>query len=143
MGAPVKNVLAAFSRRGGGGGSLGPDSAQFYCPGAILDAKVDQSNPLAAGMDERSMVWFESSPAFELTGGKSVLTYDSDNALLSGWLLGGKLLNGKSALVEAPMGQGKVVLFGFRPQYRAQSWATYIPMVNALLLSSATPAVSR
>ena len=139
MGAPVKNVLAAFaSRRGGGGNSLGPDSAQFYCPGAILDAKVEKGSPLAAGLDERSIVWFEGSPAFELTGGTSVLTYDSDNALLSGWLLGGKLLNGKSALVEAPMGQGKLVLFGFRPQYRAQSWATYIPMVNALFLSSAT-----
>ena len=144
MGAPVKNVLAAFaSRRGGGGNSLGPDSAQFYCPGAILDTKVDQASPLAAGMDARSIVWFEGSPAFEVTGGKSVLTYDSDNALLSGWLLGGKLLNGKSALVEAPMGQGKLVLFGFRPQYRAQSWATYIPMVNALFLSSATAPVAK
>jgi hypothetical protein len=142
MGAPVKNVLAAFAtRRGGGGNSLGPDSAQFYCPGAILDTKVDPTSPLAAGLDARSIVWFEGSPAFELTGGKSVLTYDSDNALLSGWLLGGKLLNGKSALVEAPMGRGKVVLFGFRPQYRAQSWATYIPMVNALFLSAAAPAV--
>ena len=83
------------------------------------------------------------SPAFEISGGRSVLTYDSDNPLLSGWLLGGELLNGESALGEAPMGQGKVVLFGFRPQYRAQSWATYIPMVNALLLSSAAPPVSR
>lgn len=143
MGVPVKNVLAGFGGRRGGGNSLGPDSAQFYCPGAILDAKVDQTSPLAAGMDSRSIVWFEASPAFEISGGRSVLTYDSDNPLLSGWLLGGKLLNGKSALVEAPMGQGKVVLFGFRPQYRAQSWATYIPMVNALLLSSAAPPVSR
>ena len=143
MGAPAKNVLAGFGGRRGGGNSLGPDSAQFYCPGAILDTKVDPTSPLAAGMDARSIVWFEGSPAFELTGGKSVLTYDSDHALLSGWLLGGKLLNGKSALVEAPMGQGKVVLFGFRPQYRAQSWATYIPMVNALLLSSATSPVAK
>ena len=143
MGAPAKNVLAGFGGRRGGGNSLGPDSAQFYCPGAILDTKVDPTSPLAAGMDARSIVWFEGSPAFELTGGKSVLTYDSDHALLSGWLLGGKLLNGKSALVEAPMGQGKVVLFGFRPQYRAQSWATYVPMVNALLLSSATSPVAK
>ncbi len=143
MGAPVKNVLAAFGGRRGGGNSLGPDSAQFYCPGAILDTKVDQTSPLAAGLDARSIVWFEGSPAFEVTGGKSVLTYDSDNALLSGWLLGGKLLNGRSALVEAPMGQGKLVLFGFRPQYRAQSWATYIPMVNALFLSSAMAPVAK
>lgn len=143
MGAPVKNVLAGFGGRRGGGGALGPDSAQFYCPGAILDAKVDLSHPLAAGLDERSIVWFEGAPAFEVTGGKSVLSYDSDNALLSGWLLGGKMLNGRSALVEAPMGQGKLVLFGFRPQYRAQSWATYIPMVNALFLSSATTPAAR
>ncbi len=143
MGAPVKNVLAGFGGRRGGGNSLGPDSAQFYCPGAILDAKVDQAHPLAAGLDPRSIVWFESSPAFELTGGRSVLTYDSGNPLLSGWLLGGELLNGKSALVEAPIGRGKMVLFGFRPQYRAQSWATYIPMMNALLLSSATPPVAK
>ena len=139
MGAPVKNVLAGLGSRRGGGGNRGPESAQFYCPGAILDAKVDQTHPLAAGLDARSMVWFEFSPAFEVSGGKSVLSYDSDNALLSGWLLGGQMLNGKSALVEVPMGQGKAVLFGFRPQYRAQSWATYIPMMNALLLSAATP----
>lgn len=139
---PAKNALAGFGRRAGGGGELGPSSADFYCPGAILDTNVDTSNPLAAGLDARSMVWFEQSPAYTLTAGKSILTYDSDNALLSGWLLGGKLLNGKSALAEIPMGQGKAVLFAFRPQYRAQSYATYIPMMNALLLSSATaPAV--
>lgn len=89
------------------------------------------------------MVWFEFSPAFEVSGGRSVLSYDSDNALLSGWLLGGQLPNGRSALVEVPMGQGKAVLFGFRPQYRAQSWATYIPMMNAMLLSSATATAAR
>ena len=143
MGAPVKNILAGLGSRRGGGSALGPESAQFYCPGAILDAKVDQTHPLAAGLDARSMVWFEFSPAFEVSGGRSVLTYDSDNALLSGWLLGGKMLNGKSALVEVEMGQGKAILFGFRPQYRAQSWATYIPMMNALLLSSATIPAAR
>ena len=137
---PAKNALAGLGRRRGGGGELGPSSADFYCPGAILDAKVDTSNPLAAGLDDRSMVWFEQSPAYTLSAGRSVMTYDSDNALLSGWLLGGKLLNGKSALAEIPMGQGKVVLFAFRPQYRAQTYATYIPMMNALLLSSVAPA---
>ena len=54
-----------------------------------------------ASLDAKSMVCFEFSPAFAISGGKSVLTYDSDNALLSGWLLGGKLLNRKSVLVEA------------------------------------------
>jgi hypothetical protein len=86
MGAPVKNVLSGLGSRRGGAGreALGPESAQFYCPGAILDAKVDQTHPLAAGLDARSMVWFEFSPAFEVTGGKSVLTYDSERQVRPG-----------------------------------------------------------
>lgn len=138
LGGGVKNSLAHLSsNRRGGGGEVGPRTADFYCPGAMLDAKVDTSNPLAAGMDPRTMVWFEQSPAFDVASGKSVISYDSDNSLLSGWLLGGQLLNRKAALAEIPMGQGRIVAFGFRPQYRAQSWATYIPMLNALLLSAA------
>jgi hypothetical protein len=138
LGAPVKNSLHGLStQRRGGGSETGPRSADFYCPGAILDTRVDTSHPLAAGLDARSMVWFEQSAAFELSGGTPVLSYDSDNPLLSGWLLGGQRLNGKTALAEFPMGAGRLVAFGFRPQYRAQSWATYIPMMNALLLSAA------
>jgi hypothetical protein len=138
LGAPVKNALEGLStQRRGGGGETGPRSADFYCPGAILEARVDTSHPLAAGLDARSMVWFEQSAAFELSGGTPVITYDTDNPLLSGWLLGGQRLNGKTALAEFRMGEGRLVAFGFRPQYRAQSWATYIPMMNALLLSAA------
>ena len=54
------------------------------------------------------------------------------NPLLSGWLLGGSKLNGKAALVDAKLGRGHVVLYGFRPQYRGQSMATYPLIWNAI-----------
>jgi len=139
---PVKNVLeglAGGGEGGGGGGNIGPDSAAFYAPGSIVRTKVDVNNPIAHGSDADSVAWFEQSPAFDVSPpAKSVITYPaSGSPLLSGWLLGAEKLNGKTAVVEAPVGKGRVILFGFRPQYRAQTWATFKLLFNALYYSTA------
>jgi hypothetical protein len=124
---PVKNALAGVA------------AADFFCPGSILAAKADPAQPLAHGLPETTPIWFEGSPAFEVERGTAVLRYGDDDPLLSGWLLGGARLKGKAALVEVPLGRGRVVLFGFRPQYRAQSRVTYAALLNALYLSAAEP----
>ena len=115
---PVKNVLAGVS------------SNDFYCPGSILAVEVDRSSPLARGFTANvPAIWFENGPAFEISDpaqATAVATYPvTGNPLLSGWLLGGSKLNGKAALVDVKLGRGHVVLYGFRPQYRGQSMATY------------------
>jgi hypothetical protein len=127
---PVKNGLAGIKNE------------DFYCPGAILRVRVDAETILGHGMDEATPIWFEGSPAFEAAGGRVVARYGEDDALLSGWLMGGSHLHGKAALLDVPLGKGHVVLFGFRPQYRGQSWATYVPLLNALY-ASAAPAANR
>ena len=53
--------------------------------------------------------------------------------LASGWLLGEKYLHRKAAVVDAPVGSGHVILFGMRPQYRAQSYLTFKMFFNSLL----------
>jgi hypothetical protein len=115
---PVRNVLAGVA------------NTDFYCPGSILGVEVNTAHPMARDFVAPTPgVWFESGPAFEITDPSSataVLTYPaSGDPLLSGWLLGGSRLNGKAALVEVKRGQGRVVLYGFRPQYRGQPNATF------------------
>jgi hypothetical protein len=124
---PVKNVVA------------GDAPSVFFCPGSILKARVDATHPLGQGLPETLTLWFEGSPAFEAAGGTVVARYADADPLLSGWLLGESRLEGRAALVEVPLGKGRVVLFGFRPQYRAQSRVTYVALLNAVYLSAARP----
>ena len=125
---PVRDVTEGLKR------------TEFYAPGSILRIELDTSHPLASGMPRESIAWVEDSPAFEiksdpaaLSRGRVVARYPRErDPLLSGWLLGGERLRGKAALVEVGLGRGRVILFGFRPQYRAQSLATYPLLFNAL-----------
>jgi hypothetical protein len=57
---------------------------------------------------------------------------DASKILLSGWALGAEKIAGKAALVEVTYGKGKIILFGFRPQYRGQSLATFPLFFNAI-----------
>src|SRR5258708_34264636 len=90
-------------------------------------------------MPKESIAWFEESPVFELTDPPAsgrvqvIARYPSKtNPLLSGWLLGGERIEGKAALVEVNLGSGRIYLFGFRPQYRGQSLATFPLLFNTI-----------
>jgi Zinc carboxypeptidase len=137
---PVRDVVEGLPR------------TDFFVPGSILRIELDTNDPIAKGMARESIAWVENSPVFEvipdiqLSSGPNVITgrffpphvrviarYPSDkDPLLSGWLLGGDRIKGKAALVEVGLGKGRVILFGFRPQYRGQSVATYPLFFNAI-----------
>ena len=140
---PVKDVTKGLTRK------------DFYIPGSILRTELDLTHPIAKGMPQQSIAWFENSPAFEIqtdplasVGSPTVregaagltrnfriiATYPKDpkQILLSGWALGAEKIAGKAALVEFTIGKGKIILFGFRPQYRGQSLATFPLLFNAI-----------
>ena len=123
FGLPIKNVLSGLRRN------------EFYNPGSIVRLKVNTNDRLAKGMNEDTAAYFSTSGAFEIAQDakvKSIAKYADKDALLSGWMLGEKFLNGKTALAETDFGKGKIVLFAFRPQHRGQSWATFPFIFNAL-----------
>lgn len=110
----------------------GVSSSEFYSPGSLLNARLDQHHPLAAGLPDELAIWSERSPAWD-TQESAPVRYPDSNILASGWLLGEKHLAHKAALVDARLGAGHVLLFGMRPQYRAQSYQTFKLFFNALL----------
>jgi hypothetical protein len=117
------------------------DRKAFYIPGSILEVSVDNTNPIAFGSTPTVPIFYENGPVFHVSGDAlSVASFTTDKPLLSGWIQGGELLKGTSAIAVEPEGKGRLVLFGFRPQYRAQSEVTYKFLFNALLYSSSTPA---
>ncbi|HEY0050925.1 MAG TPA: M14 family zinc carboxypeptidase [Pyrinomonadaceae bacterium] len=126
LGAPVRDVTAGLQRR------------DFYIPGSILKTEIDTAHKIAAEMPKESIAWFENSPAFEIAGDAAnveiVARYPekAENILLSGWALGAEKIAGKAALVSINIGKGKIILFGFRPQYRGQSLATFPLFFNAI-----------
>ncbi len=122
---PVRNVVAGVRR------------SEFYNPGSIVKLKVDTQDPLGRGMFEETPAYFSTSSAFDVgqDGGLSfrvAARYAEKDALMSGWMLGEKHINGKAALVEVQYGKGKIVLFAFRPQHRGQTWGTFRFIFNAL-----------
>ncbi len=125
---PVKDVTKGLPRK------------DFYIPGSILRTELDTNHPIAKGMPKDSIAWFEDSPAFEITGNNTenlvnVIAKYPDNPkdiLLSGYILGAEKIAGKAALVQVNIGKGKIILFGFRPQYRGQSLATFPLLFNAI-----------
>jgi len=127
LGVGARNVLAEASTR------------DFYAPGSILRVRLDNSHPVAYGMEAEAPVWFEHGPAFEpafQTSDGSAVTpvasFPDGNPLMSGWLLGDGLIQKRHVILDAHLGRGHVVLFGIRPQYRAQSHGTYKLLFNAL-----------
>jgi hypothetical protein len=127
---PVRNLKRGLTRD------------QHFAPGAILKIEVDTASPIAYGVAPDTYGFYINSPFFTLVEGFAsqkttvVARYPNTNVLASGWLKGEELMAGRAAVVSIDMNPGRVVLFGLRPQHRAQTHATFPLLFNALYLSA-------
>jgi hypothetical protein len=127
--------------------STAGENLGFYCPGSLVRIDVDDTHPLASGMPKQAYAFSTGGHAWDVTLLKefnqgdreirTVATYAKNDLLASGWISGEKAVLGKSILVEARHGGGRVVLFGFRPQFRGQTAGTFKFVLNAIYLASA------
>ena len=122
---PVKNVVAGTKRQ------------EFFTGGSILEVQTDPTQPVMAGMPDRAPIFVDGSPAFEpldgFTGDVLARYQTAGSPLLSGYLVGEKFLHGKAAALQVQHEAGRVVLLGFRPQWRGQPFGTFRVIFNAVL----------
>jgi Zinc carboxypeptidase len=107
----------------------------FYVPGSIIELALDTTQALAKAVPDTVYGWYwGNSRTFVVRDPKIhvIANYGPDNPVVSGWVLGSERLTSKPALLEAPVGRGSVVLFGFQPNYRGHSVATWPLLFNAL-----------
>lgn len=117
---------------------------KYYVPGSILQARVDNKNPLAYGMPKRVDVFFRYSPVFyllpeaPLKGVRAVAWFGDENLLRSGWAWGEHYLNGGALVIEADVGKGKLFLYGPEITFRAQPHGTFKFLFNGIYYGGST-----
>jgi hypothetical protein len=125
MSLPVENVIE------------GAKSDKFFCSGALLRVQTEHADlPVNYGSLDSPVVMFQGGPAFQAQAGfhgAVLASYAKEtNPLESGLLLHPEAIEGKAAAMELAYGKGRIVLFGFKPQFRGQSHATYKYLFNEL-----------
>ena len=141
IGLPIRNALV---ERVQGLAERPLPNEKFFVPGSLLDARIDNTNPLAYGMDERAKVFFDRSPAFRLqpdaspNAVRAVAWFDSPSPLRSGWAWGQAYLDQTVAIVDASVGLGHLVLFGPEITWRAQPHGTFKLLFNGIYYGGAT-----
>jgi hypothetical protein len=119
---------------------------KYYIPGSLLQAKVDTSHALAFGMNERADFYFNNSPVFALDpdaaarGVRPVAWFDSPSPLRSGWAWGQSYLEMTVAVLEAPVGKGRLYLYGPEVVFRGQPHGTFKLLFNGIFCGAAESA---
>jgi len=134
---PVRNALASPSSAQGRAATT---SSDFNVPGSLLRVYLDRNHPVAAGMPHEINAFVDSPIAFQTSVPspdiqRSVIAWYPDDAkdiLVSGYAHGAERLQRKAAAVAFTRGKGKIVMFGFRVQHRAQTEGTFQLLFNAI-----------
>ena len=129
---------------------------QLRASGGIYRAVTkDPRSPIAYGYPDTLAVYFNQTPLFQidtstevpedqdpgLTAAQArarprvVLSFHQkrDSLRLSGLLVNGEELAGRPAVLDAPVGQGHVVLFAIRPFWRWETQGSFALVFNTIL----------
>jgi hypothetical protein len=142
LGLPVSSALETRTDKG----PQPLSREQFYIPGSVLRVRVDNTTPLGYGLEPDVDVFFDRSPVFKLDADaaardiRRVAWFASASPLRSGWAWGQRYLENGVVVIDAPLGRGRVLLFGPEITYRAQPHGTFKFLFNAIYYGKAVSA---
>ncbi len=123
---PVENALAGLSQ------------SEFFCAGALFGVNLGESSSVTQGMRQSPSVMFLNSPAFKTKPGfkgRVLASYAATgSSLQSGFAVNPERLQGLAAALEVEYGKGRVLLYGFAPQWRGQPQGTFKFLFNTMYL---------
>ena len=112
----------------------------LYVPGSLIRVKLLHDSPLTVGLPSEIGVFSRGRPVFATSvpyfdmDRRVIGWYPEKNILMSGYAEHTDLLGNHSAVVWLKKGKGQMVLFGFNPQFRASTQASFKLLFNSLLL---------
>lgn len=133
---PVKNSLEGLS------------GSEFFTPTSLYRTELDTEHPLAAGSPAEVAAKWAGGRAYEPTGWDGEAgrirtvgrwATDPDRLLMSGLIVGEDHLAGKANILDVEYGDGRIYMYGFRVQHRAQTTGTFKLLFNALMRSGRRP----
>ncbi|MFC2161434.1 M14 metallopeptidase family protein [Acidobacteriota bacterium] len=137
---PIKNALL---EKQPDGTERQLSSEKYFVPGSILQAKVNNSIPIAHGIPERVDLTFSRSPVFKILPDSDasrihpVAWFDTPDPLRSGWAWGQHHLEGCISIVEGEVGKGKLFAFGPEIGFRGQPHGTFKFLFNGIYYGTA------
>lgn len=118
----------------------GRTSAAFYAPGPIVETEIlKPTHPIFYGYTAKTVpVRYANGPILQVpeTDKKPMVLMQfvgTEKSVLSGLMTRPAEIKDKAAIVDIPVGQGRVILFATNPCYRWQNHGEFNMLFNSIL----------
>jgi hypothetical protein len=110
----------------------------LFVPGSIVQGRTErEDHPIVYGYGDEMPLYHRFGPYFnvpdDLKDHVLVKYAPADEVFLSGLVQNPGELAGEEAIVSVPVGDGRIVLFGFNPLHRYQSHGNFAFVWNAIM----------
>jgi len=119
--------------------SASTPEGNFYAPGPIVKAKLLQPlSPIFYGYTQETLPvrWATNTLLFVRPSNRRQVLMEfpgGQDMVLSGFMRGGAQIHDQPAIINAPVGQGRVLMFATSPIWRWQTLGEYRMLYNAML----------